>query len=385
MANTLTGLITDLYAGLDTVSRELVGYIPAARRDTTAERAAVNQQVKFPIVGDMAAADVTPASTSPATANQTIGNDYITISKSRGVRFTWNGEEQKGLNNASMPIYSPIFRDQVAQAIRTLTNEIELDLHNEVYTSASRAYGTAGTPPFGTAGDFTDFSNIIKILNDNGAGAAERHLVLSSAAAANLRGKQSTLFKVNEAGSADMLRNGALGVVQGLMLHESYPIGVHTKGTGAGYLVNNVSGIAVGGTTIAADTGTGTILAGDIVTFAADTANKYVVNSALAGGEFAIGKPGSRILIPNDNAITVGNSYTPNMVFTKGAVGLATRLPAMPTTGDGADDQMLITDPISGLTFEVLVYKQTRQVTFEVAIAWGVKAIKPEHIVTLIG
>jgi hypothetical protein len=57
-----------------------------------------------------------------------------------------------------------------------------------------------------------------------------------------------------------------IGEVMGLNLHNSAGVTTHTKGSGASYQLNLGAGYAVGSTSFALDTGSGTILAGDILT-----------------------------------------------------------------------------------------------------------------------
>jgi len=386
---TLTSLIPSIQEAMDVVSRELVGFIPAVSRDSTAERAAVGQAVVSPVVGAMAAEDLVPAAYAADTPNQTIGNVQMTISKARSVPFGITGEETLGLRNAGT--LGDINAQRIAQAIRTLTNEVESDLA-ALHINASRAYGTAGATPFATAGDLSDFALARKILDDNGAPQSDMHMVLGGAAVANIRGKMSTLFQTNTGGvqSEALLRQGALGEYQGMLLHNSAQVreGV-AVGTGAA-ATTNAAGYAVGATVITlASAGTGTILAGDIVTFAGDT-NKYVVVSGDAdtsnGGSITIAEPGLRVAMSAAaKAITVVAAATRNMFFHRSAIQLATRAPAMPEGGDDADDVMLVTDPVSGLTYEFCIYKQKRQVRYEINLAWGVKMIAPRHSGILLG
>lgn len=382
MANVLTGLIPQIMLALDTVSREMVGMIPAVSRNSSAERAALNQVVRVPVTGAETAADNTPNVTPPDTGDKTTGYVDMAITKSRHVPIRFNGEETKGLQNAG--VYSTIVQDRFSQAFRTLANEIEADLASS-YTSSSRAFGTAGTAPFGTAGDLSDIAGVWQILADNGMPDSDKRLVLSSAAIANIMGKQTVLFKVNEAGNDDLLRRGIVGDLEGFRVHKSAQMKAHTKGSGASYLVNNAD-LAAGATAVAVDTGSGTILAGDVVTLATDdTSSKYIVGAALGGGSFSVNAPGLRDAIADDAAVTVGNSYRANLAFHRSAIQLATRLPAMPEGGDSADDRMTLTDPVSGLIFEIAVYRQYLQVSYHVRLAWGWTPVKPEYIATLLG
>lgn len=379
MANTLTNLIPDLYEALDQVSRELTGYIPAVTRDSGIARAAVGENVRIPVTTEVQSADTVPGVNAPNTGDTSVDNVVATITKSKHVAVRWNGEETKGLNNAGT--FSTIQADRFYQAMRTLINEIENDIHVEAYKNASRAFGTAGTTPFATAADLTDFAGVLRILEENGAPRSDLQLVLGHAAIGNLRGKQSGLFKVNEAGTSDMLRNGMTDRVMNMAIRHSHAVSLHTAGTGTGYLVNGAS--PIGDTAITVDTGTGTILAGDVVSFAGD-GSKYV-SGGLTGTNLALNKKGLLVAAADDAAITRGSGYTPNVAFARSAIALATRAPALPEGGDMADDMLTITDPLTGLSFEVAVYRQFMQVVYHVRLAWGVKAIKQEHIAVLMG
>jgi hypothetical protein len=383
MSNTLTNLIPELYSNLDVVSRELTGLIPAVTLDAAASRAAVSQTVRVFQTPAATAADVTPGVTPPDAGDQTIGNVSVSITKSRRVSIRWNGEEDLGVNSG--PGARNIRAQQIQQAFRTLSNEIETDLA-ALHVSASRAAGTAGTTPFATAGDYTAASLSRKVLMDNGAPTSDLHLVIDTAAGANLRGKQAD---ANRQGTDSMLRQGVLLDHSGMMIRESGQIVTFTKGTGASATTDN-AGYSVGDTVITlASAGTGTILAGDVITIAGDS-NQYVVASGDAdvsgGGTITLAEPGLKVAIATSaTAITVVANSARNMAFSRNAIVLAQRLPALPEGGDLAQDRTTIVDPRSGLAFEVAMYPQYRQMQWEISCAWGVKVVKPEHLALLLG
>jgi hypothetical protein len=382
-ALTLTNLIPTIYNAMNTVSREQTGFIRAVGRDSQAERAALNETVMSPVVGAMAAENINVGAYPADTPAQTISNVSMTISKARSVPFGITGEENLGLNNAGT--LGNVNQQRIEQAIRTLTNEVEADLA-ALHTSASRAYGTATGTPFGTAADLTDFASARQILEENGAPLSDLHMVLGSTSVARIRGKQSGLFKVNEAGSDELLRTGSLGVVQDFSLHYS-PAVKTAVAVGAVSATVDATGYAVGATTLTLSAAACTLVVGDIITFAGD-ANQYVIaGGTLANaGTLIIAEPGLKVAMSAaTKAITVIAATTRNMFFHRGALQLATRAPAMPDGGDSADDVMMITDPVSGIAFEFCLYRQKRQLRYEVNLAWGVAAPQPRHLGLLIG
>lgn len=386
-ANTLTRMLPELYAALDVVSRELVGFIPSVNRNTGVERAALGQEVVWPIAPPMTTFNVTPAMQVPEPTDRGVENNSMKITKSKGVDFGWTGEEQLGLSHG--PGALTIQGGWFAQALRTLTNEIEADLALEAAINGSRAWGTAGTTPFapGASENFGDSAQLRKILDDNGAPIAERSLIIDTAAGANVR-THKNFTRANESGDMMSLRDGQLFDLHGFATKESAQVVSFVKGTAAG-ATTNTAGYAIGARTITlAAAGTGTIKKGDIVTFAGD-ANKYIAAAdvaAVSGGVLTIVSPGLRQAIPAAATnITLAANAVHNAGFNRDALALAARPPALPNGTDAAVDNYMLTDPRSGLAFEVRLYEGYRKIRAEVALAWGVKAIKPEHIAILLG
>lgn len=387
IANTITNLVPTIFRAMHTVSRENVGAIMGVTLDAQAAAAAVGQTVRTPIAPAAELEDVTPSMAIPETGGQTISHVDMTLTRSKAVSIPISGEEELGLGTMA----DVVMEQRIAQAIRALTNLMESDVLTEAYTNASRAYGTAGTAPFGSS--LADAAAIRRILDDNGAPGkndpAYRSLIIDSEAGFNLR-KLTNLMTVDANGSDQTLRNGILLPVVGLGIRESAQVVEHTKGAGTGYDVNNASGEIVGQTTITLDGGTVNstgIKAGDVVTFATDSNNKYMVNTGLTSttGDIVIGNPGIRVTVPDTTEMTIGDSYTANVGFSRNAIALATRSVAIPRQGDLAVDRMTVNDPVTGIAYTFALYLGNKAIKFEVSAVWGVQTVQSEHVVVLLG
>lgn len=385
MPDRLLDLIPTLYMAVDTVSRELTGFIPAVTVNSKAESAAVGQKIRVPVTPKIdELVDIVAADEPPSDGDQTIGTVEMQITKSRYAPIRWAGEEQKAVGNTGT--FNPLLAQQFAQAMRALVKEVEADIA-ATYIAASRAYGTPGTTPF--ASGIGDMAQVRKLLADNGCPMTDLHLVCDGLAAINLR-NAANLIHADQAGTDETLRKGSLLDLMGFAVHESAFVAHHAPGTVTGSMaVNKSGGYAKGATSIAWDGATAASLkAGDILSFGT-ASDKYLVSEASTSSPLTIAQPGLVKLVANDAAVSLADAYTANMAFDRGAIQLLARAPAMPAfagqTMDKAAAVEFVTDPVTGLTFQVCLYRQYRRVKYEVGLAWGVALVKPEHCVLLLG
>ena len=386
MANdiSLTGLTEILYVARDQVANEPTAFSQGVITNGGTEGASANGTVtSMRSTEATLETTYTPAMTVPDAADVTTSTDSLTLSSYVGASIPLKGEQFLQLSNTVG--FEEAITQLYAQAIRKMRNTVEAAIADAAYKGASRAVGTAGTTPF--ASNFNTINELRQILEDNGCPMDDGmlSLAISTSAGTNLR-NLSTLTKANESGTTATLRNGELLNIGGFSIRASSGIRSHTKGTGSGYLVNQ-TGLVAGSRAITTDTGTGTILAGDVVTFASGAGSgfNYVVGSPLAGSVVTLNHPGLRGAIADNNAITVGNSYTANVGFHKSAIELAMRPPAQPPGGDAGEEIATLYDEKTGLSFSARLYKGYGINQIKIMAFYGVKVWKPEFVGTLLG
>jgi len=380
----LNSLFPDLYAALNIVSREMTGFIPAVQRDANIERAAKGQSVEVPVVGEESSTTITPAATPPGGSDTTASSRPVVLDNAESTKMKFTGEEIRGLrtqdSSADDP-YAEIRQQRIAQSFRDLVSQIEGDLVGEAKKS-SRAHGEAGTTPLGTKDDLTDFAGVSQILDDNGAPASDRQMVLDSNAMFNLRGTQTgVLQRANEAGTDAALREGEFGQIQGLTLRNTQQSQTHTEGNLDSVTADSNS---VGDTSISVSGTTINVNQGDVINIAGDD-SQYVVASAASSSPIEIREPGLQFETTGSESVTLEGDYRVSAGFHRGAIQLATRAPALPPEGDMAEDRTIVQDPVTGLAFEVAVYPGYKQVMYELGIVWGTAATKEEHMALLLG
>jgi len=382
MSNVLTALAPVLYTAAQVVSNEPYACLKGITTSYDDKSVAKGDTVYVPIAPVRALTDFTPAAITTQGDDSTPTNVGVQITFAKKASWYLTGEQVQSLENGGDNA-KEMARQWLLQGMRSLRNYAEADAAAQIKSGASRAYGTAGTNPFAT--DLSGLTNMYKILKDNGAPMADLQLVIDTTAALSLRNQQ-IIQMAYQAGGDSERRSGNFLEQFGFNIQESAGIVSHTKGTGTLYVFNGAH--ALGAQAITAKTGSGTIVAGDILAAQNDANNKYVANGVAgtsvltAPGTFNIGRPGLKVAHVDAETITVGNNYTPNLAFERTAVMGVFRPPYMPE--NPTITQMKISDA-SGLTFLLCEIAQYGQRSWELHLAGGTKVVQGEHVGILLG
>jgi hypothetical protein len=223
------------------------------------------------------------------------------------------------------------FTEQVitpaAIAIAEKINSDGLKLYKDIpYT-----VGAAGTTPDG----LDDFANIRKSLNLRKAPVSQRFAVWDPEADCKFSVLEA-IVSAEKSGSTVALREGSIGRIQGIDNYMSQAVPDHIKGTLAASAGNIVLKTAVAAdsavteitlTKTASNSLSGTLLKGDILTFA-DCEGQYAVTTGAtaADNEITVSVyPAINEAITTSKACTVVAGHTANLAFHKNAFAFVTR------------------------------------------------------------
>lgn len=377
MANVFTDLAADIYVAAEIVGREKVGALNAVKINAGAQQAAKDDVVRSAFTRPQTVSTTyAPSMTIPEGTDQTVDNKTMVLDTYASIQIPYTGEDQLHLNNGAG--YATVYGKQVEQAMRAICNKMELDLMAKLALGVGNGYGTAGTTPY--ASDMKDLPNIMKLLIDRGCpDDGNISAVYDTTAAVNIQ-NLGNLYKVNEAGDAGLLRNGVLGNLYNVVLRRSGQVGKPAVGTGASYVLNGAH--PLGTKSITVKTGTGTVLAGDIVTI---NGNKYVVDVGVgAAGTFTINSGLIAAGVDGDT-VTINAAARRNIVLHRDAAEIAMRPIAIPAGGDAAVDRMQVVDPISGMPFTLSYYKGFQKAMIEIGVLYGTKVWLPDFAAIHLG
>jgi hypothetical protein len=374
MANTLSDFFPKLLAqGLLALRQQAI--MPRlVNRAYEAEAGQKGSSIDVPVPSAITVASVTPGATPPANTDITTSKVTINLDKWKEARFYLSDKDKLEAASGFMPV-------QASEAIKALANQIDgdiMDLYKDVYGYA----GVAGTTPFGT--DLQEFTDARTVLNKQLAALDPRYVVLNPDAegkAIMLRAFQDASFRGDAAGIIE----GQIGRKLGANWWMDQNVKKHTAGTGSGYLVNDATPPVAGEKTVTTDTGSGTVLAGDIITFASVTGT-YVVVSSVGGGTVTsiTFEPGLEQNLADNAAITLKATHVVNLAFHRDAFAFATR-PLAEADGEQLGKYLSAVDPVSGLTLRLEVSREYKQTTYSFDVLYGVKTVRAAFAARIAG
>lgn len=379
MANTITNILPKILARGLLALREQAVMPRLVNLDYSNESAQKGDTIDVPIPSSLTVSDTVPSNVLEAPADSAPTKVQISLNNWKKVNFHLTDKQLVDIdkNEHFIPM-------QMSEAVRALSNQINLTVLQE-FKGVYGFVGTAGTTPFGS--NVTDATNARKVLNQQLCPRDNRRMVLDFDAEANALAL-AEFQRVNESGDIGVKREGEIGRKFGFDIFTDDQIVTHTAGGSGTPLVNGA--LAVGDTSVAIDgmSGTSGFVVGDVVTFAghAQTYAITVAPTASSGAQTVTVSPAIKAIVADNASVTKKASHAVNLAFHRDAFALAMRPLTSETAGDAYGNNIVsMTDPVTGLSMRLEVYRQYKQVVYELDALWGVKLIRPEYAVRIAG
>lgn len=309
------------------------------------------------------------------------GTDVV-IDNFKRIRFSLKGESEKQLESGGTR--DDMIRQTLVSAMEELSLAQENAIADEMAKNAATAVGTAGSTPFESGGTYSmaNLATLRKALSLRGI--ANPILMLTPEAEENFL-QIPNLFKVNEAGNADLLRSAALGRIGNVDIAASSISRPQSfSGTVTGITTSGGDNAIRRSVVDTAGTNARNAKQGMFFTVADDPTKLAYGVKGYTNSKINIYRPGFAVAPATGKALTFTTSYTPNICTTLDSTIFANRMPAVPSDGD-AGTHVPIMDENANYIYQFSMYRENRVVYYELSTAWGVRTINPNRVVVLLG
>ena len=387
MANTLTAILVQILTKGMMTLREQVLMTRLVNTDYSLEAKKKGQTIDIPLSAAQSAADVTPAATPTAPTDLTPTTAQISLSSWKHADFALDDREVGRIQAGE---FVPLQLQEAFKAIATAINDSVFATYTGIYGYT----GTSGTTPFGSGVEVASATNMRKLLHEQLCPRGDRRAVLdfsAEAAALNL----APFSDAEKRGSSETKTTGELGRIFGFNWYGDDGVPSHTAGTASG-ATTDTAGYSVDDTSITlASAGTGTLLEGDIITFAGD-AQTYVISTGdadVSGGGTIVIDPGLKVAITTAaTAITLMATHVVNVGFHRDAFGLAVRAPDAglkellgASKAANVEGSVTLQDPVSKLVMRLELIRGYKMTIWDVDCLWGTTLVSPERACRLAG
>lgn len=349
---------------------------PVAIGDTLNIRFAVPQAAQAVVPGHAPVAAQTPAKTTvPLVIDRFFERSMVLTDKDVGE-----------IENGAAP-------QEITQMGIDLAEQVNADIYNAMNLQAGSSIGAAGTNPFAT--DEGPLLDALQRLEEERAPSAGRAAILRPDAWRRAIQVPNLVQADRRGGGSNPLVTGVLDGSYGTPMAVDQIIPRTTSNAlGAGALtINGVN--AAGALSISIAKGAGanwSARAGDILTIAGQT-QTYVIaadTTVVQGGNTSVPLTMPlRVATAGGEAVTamgVGTTYSNNLVFHQDAVLFASRrLQELTVDGRNPADTWTYADDLTGLVYRAEIQRQHYQSALRISCLYGVRVVRPAHVVRLVG
>lgn len=337
---------------------QLVGMKPGAT---------VNVMIPAAVAARTVAPDVVP----PAVTAVTPTSVPVSLSQWYEAPFAM---DDKGIAQAGQGLLP----SQASEAIKAIVNQIDGYIWSLTH-GAGGFYGfsgVAGTTPF--AADLSEYLTAVNLADQQLMPPSPRNVILDTFAKANALGLPA-IQNAAWRGDANAFRTGIIGDVLGATWDYSQNVPSHTSGTWTN--AGTASGTNSAGQNVLNLTGgTGSLLAGDIITVAGDPQTYCViVPTGTAPTTSVTLAPNLQIAASASQVVSVKASHKVNLLFHRDAIAFAmaplqdeTRIEGVPSM------QARAIDELSGLALRLEVTRQHRQYQWAFDALYGGNVVRRE-------